>query len=142
SAAANIYTYLSPYGVAFDDIAQAQVLGGDTYTHGLIVDVDIKCDITQLFCREYMADPAVSIAMRYGLRFKTWELILEQIRKSSDVNRYTTMSKENLLNNIRIMRNSYQDRINYLTVAMKVTSSNCFSCKEQPNVPSVQTIFI
>lgn len=113
----------------------------DEYAHGLTLDVSIKCDNEKLFCGQYVEDDAVATTMAHAVQFKAGELLIEEVLKSPDVNRYTTMAREYLWGKRNHFRKEYEDRINYLANSIDVTASNCYVCREQPNTPFFAGIY-
>lgn len=133
--------YVTVSGVQADDATNLQNKITDTYSHGLIMDVEIKCDNEKLFCREYQEEEAVAVAMAYATWYKAGELLIEDVLKQPDVNRYTTMAREYLWGKRNHFRSEYESRINYLGAVVDVTQSNCYICRSQPNQPFYSPIF-
>jgi hypothetical protein len=133
--------YLEVNGVDFDDINNLQNVRTDDYSHGLTLDIVIKCDNQQLFCRQYAEDDAVAVAMAYAVWFKAGELLIEDVLKSPDLNRYTTMDKERLWGKRNHFRAEYDGRIPFLAATIDITDSNCFVCREAINQPFPAGIF-
>jgi hypothetical protein len=114
----------------------------DDYSHGLILDASIRCDNERLFCREFKDDDAVSVTMAWASLYKAGELLIEEVLKSPDVNRYTTMDRTYLWGKRNHFKKNYEDRITYLAAVIDVTASNCYVCREMSNQPFVAGIFI
>lgn len=114
----------------------------DEYSHGLILDASIRCDNERLFCREFKEDDAVSVTMAWASLYKAGELLIEEVLKSPDVNRYTTMDRTYLWGKRNHFKKNYEDRITYLAATIDVTASNCYVCRETANQPFVTGIFI
>lgn len=133
--------YVTVAGVQFDSPTNLQNKLTDQFSHGLIMDVDIKCDNERLFCREYVEDEAVAVAMAYATWYKSGELLIEDVLKQPDVNRYTTMAREYLWGKRNHFRAEYESRINYLGAVIDVFSSNCYVCRTQANEPFFSPIF-
>lgn len=133
--------FLEVKGGQLDDLGNLQAAQVDDYGHGLILDVSIKCDSAKLFCGQYNQDEAVAITMAYAVQFKAGELLIEEVLKSPDLNRYTTMDKERLWGKRNHFRAEYDGRIVYLAEAIDITASNCYVCREQINQPFAAGIF-
>jgi hypothetical protein len=133
--------YLQINGVDFSDLNNLQNALTDDNAHGLILDVTLKCDSEQLFCNQYKEDDAVAVTMAHAVRFKAGELLIEDVLKSPDLNRYTTMDKERLWGKRNHFRAEYQGRIDYLAEAIDITASNCYVCREAVNQPFAAGIF-
>lgn len=134
--------FLDVYGANFSDITNLKAGSFDEYSHGLTLDVSIKCDNEKLFCGNYQEDDAIATTMAHAVRYKAGELLIEDVLKSPDVNRYTTMAREYLWGKRNHFRKEYDDRIIYLANdAIDVTASNCFVCREQTNQPFMSGIY-
>lgn len=133
--------FVNIYGGEIDDINNLQNPNLDSYSHGLILDVAIKCDNEKLFCREYNEDDAIAVAMSRAVWFKAGELLIEDVLKQPDVNRYTTMAREYLWGKRNHFRAEYESRINYMAAVIDVTASNCYVCRETANQPFFAPIF-
>jgi hypothetical protein len=114
----------------------------DEFSHGLILDASIRCDNERLFCREFKEDDAVSVTMAWASLYKAGELLIEEVLKSPDVNRYTTMDRTYLWGKRNHFKKNYEDRITYLAAVIDITASNCYVCREASNQPFVAGIFI
>lgn len=133
--------YVTVWGVQANSATNLADKLTDQYSHGLIMDVEIKCDNEALFCREYKEDDAVSVVMAYCVWYKAGELLIEDVLKQPDVNRYTTMAREYLWGKRNHFRAEYESRLTYLAAAIDVTASNCYVCREQTNQPFITGIY-
>lgn len=133
--------YITVTGVQLNNTSMLNDRLTDQYSHGLILDVEIKCDTEKLFCREYLEDDAVAVTMAYATWYKSGELLIEDVLKQPDVNRYTTMAREYLWGKRNHFRAEYESRVNYLAAVIDVTASNCYVCREQPNQPFFSGIY-
>lgn len=133
--------YVTVYGVQVDDPSNLTDKLTDAFSHGLILDVEIKCDNERIFCREYVEDEAVAVAMAYATWYKSGELLIEDVLKQPDVNRYTTMAREYLWGKRNHFRSEYESRVNYLGAVIDVQASNCYVCRTQTNQPFYSPIF-
>lgn len=113
---------------SLDYLSASQVK--DSYTHGIVIDADIRCIPGDLICREYDRENAVALTMAYATRFKAGEILIEKVMSSPEVNRYTLMNREYLWGKRNHFRKEYESRITYLASVMDVTSSDCFICRD------------
>lgn len=127
--------FLTAQGVQVDDTALLNQAKLDNYSRGLILEVKITCESSKLFCREYSATEAVAVVMSYSTWYKAGELLIEDVMKTPDVNRYTTMAKEYLWGKRNHFRAEYESRLNYLASSLNVTDSNCYVCNQTTNQP-------
>lgn len=133
--------YVKVWGVTVNDPSQLTGKTQDSYSHGIILDVDVRCDTNTLFCREYDENNAVAVAMARAVWYKAGELLIEEVLKSPDVNRYTTMAKEYLWGKRNHFRAEYDQRIIYLSASVDVSASNCYICRDVPNNPAYTGIY-
>lgn len=129
--------YVTVRGAQLDDPNYLNNKITDAYSHGLILDVEIRCDSEQLICREYKADDAVAIVLSYCVYYKAGELLIEEVLKQPDVNRYTMMDKERLWGKRNHYRAEYEWRLTYLSTSINVWDSNCYICNKQTNQPFI-----
>lgn len=102
----------------------------DKYSHGLTLDVDIRCKPGNLICREYDRENAIAVTMAWATMYKAGELLIEAVMNSGEVNRYTMMNREYLWGKRNHFRKEYETRVLYLASVMDVTSSDCFICRD------------
>jgi hypothetical protein len=129
--------YVTARGVQLNDTNYLNEKITDAFSHGLILDVEIRCDGEQLICREYSADDAVAIILGYSVQFKAGELLIEEVLKQPDVTRYTMMDKERLWGKRNHFRAEYEWRLKYLSTSINVWDSNCYVCNKQVNQPFI-----
>lgn len=141
AAKASLYEFVDTYGVELDSIMALNEKKTDSFSHGIILDVDVRCESQRLVCREYDENEAISIAMSRAVWYKAGELLIEDVIKQPDVNRYTTQSREYLWGKRNHFRAEYEARVKYMGAAIDVTQSNCYVCKETANQPFYGGIF-
>lgn len=132
--------YVNARGVQLNNTTTLNDKITDAFSHGLIMDVEIRCDSEQLICREYKADDAVAIVLSYCVYFKAGELLIEEVLKQPDVNRYTMMDKERLWGKRNHYRAEYEWRLTYLSTSINVWDSNCYVCNKTTNQPFISGI--
>lgn len=133
--------YVTVRGVQLNSTSTLNDKITDAFSHGLVLDVEIRCDNEQLICREYKADDAVAVVLAHCVYFKSGELLIEEVLKQPDVNRYTTMDKERLWGKRNHYRAEYESRLLYLSTSINVWDSNCYVCKNTTNQPFIQGIY-
>lgn len=112
-----------------------KVVTSDMYSHGLVLDADLRCDDATLFCRQYDEDSAIATAMSYAVRYKAGELLIEDVLKQPDISRYTTMSREYLWGKRNHFRAEYDARIVWMAAKIDLSDSNCYVCRAVENQP-------
>lgn len=133
--------FVNVAGVGFASTSALNGAATDQWAHGLSLSVSIKCDNETLFCREYREDDAVAVTMAWAQLFKAGELLIEEVIKSPDVTRYTTMAREYLWGKRNHFRKEYETRITYLAETINVDASNCYVCRQNANDPFIAGIF-
>lgn len=101
----------------------------DGFTHGFSLDVTIRCETGNLICREYDENDGIALVTAFALLYKSGELIIENIMNSSEVNRFTMLSREHLWGKRNHFKSEYIKRMSYLTSEIDVSSSDCFICR-------------
>lgn len=111
----------------FTELANATF---DVYTHGLSIDVQIKCETGSVICKEYDENDAIAYLTAYAIMYKAAELVIESVMASSEVNRITLLNKEHLWGKRNHFKKEYGEKIAYLSENIEVSSSNCFICRD------------
>ena len=102
----------------------------DVFTHGISLDVQIKCETGSVICKEYNENDAIAYVTAFAILYKSAELVIENVMNSSEVNRFTMLSREHLWGKRSHFKKEYENRIRYLSENIDVTSSDCFLCRE------------
>lgn len=137
--------YIKSMGVEINstnNLADALV---SKFAQGLILDVTIKCNNAQLICREYDANEAIAVVLAYAVWYKAGELLIEEIQKSPEVNRYTTMNREYLWGKRNHFKAQYESRVNFLGESIDASASSCFVCRSEEfsgKAPIIVTDFV
>lgn len=135
STKSTLYEFVTLQGVELADINNITNKKTDSYSHGIILDVELRCETERLICREYNEEEAISVALSYAVWYKAGELLIEDVMKQPDINRYTTMDREYLWGKRNHFRKEYEIRINYIAATIDVSQSNCYICRESANQP-------
>lgn len=123
-------------GGEMDSMADLTYKSIDNYAHGLVLDVSILCNTGGIFCKEYDNQEAVAVTMAYAVWYRAGELLIEEVLKAPDVNRFTTQGREYLWGKRNHFRKEYEDRLRYLSAVINVQQSNCYVCREITNMPN------
>lgn len=133
---APVNDFIEVTGGELDSMTDLTYKSADNLAHGLVLDVSIACNTGGIFCKEYDGEEAVAVTMAYAVWFRAGELLIEEVLKAPDVNRFTTQGREYLWGKRNHFRSEYQDRIRYLSAVINVGTSNCYVCREVTNMPS------
>lgn len=130
-------SWLNATGIKGQDSQELSSLTTAKEFHGLLLDVDLRCDSTRLICsNEYPLDfesDGRAMQMAYCVRFKAGELLLEAINSSGNINRYTLMNKENLWGKRNHFRAKYEEWIVYLCENTEIINNDCLMCRTNKN---------
>lgn len=121
--------YISADGGEAELFSSLTTASTDIYTHGISLDVSIKCETGTLICREYDENDAVALVTAFAVLYKAGELVIENVLNSGEVNRFTMLRNEHLWGKRNHFRKEYFDRIEYLSKVIDVSSSDCFICR-------------
>lgn len=122
--------YIEVSGGQLDSLDNLNEATKDAYTHGISLNVDIRCVTGDLICREYNNEDAVAVTMAWATMYKTGELLIESVMASKEVNRYTLMNREYLWGKRNHFIKEYESRVHYLADQIDINSSDCFVCKD------------
>lgn len=124
--------YFQMQGTSFTDPSNMVSTGAlDAYTHGVLLDVEIKCETAPLICRELAQSEEIAVSLAQAAIFKTGEITIEEVMKSSEVNRFTLQAKEYNWGKRNHFRAEYATRISFIAGAIDPNNSDCFTCKER-----------
>lgn len=125
-----IAEYMKLEGGEVEDDQMLSTGSKDVYSHGIVLDVDVRCVPGNLICREYDRENAIAVTMAYATMYKAGELLIESVMSSNEINRYTMMNREYLWGKRNHFRKEYETRIQYLASTIDVSSSDCYICRE------------
>lgn len=132
SGADALDSYFKIQGISFTDPADPLGSGSsDEYTHGFILDTEIRCETGPLICRQYFENEEVRLSISQAANFKAGELALEEVMRSSEVNRYTLQKTEYNLGRRSHYSAQYKQRVEFVASAINATASDCFECKQR-----------
>lgn len=124
--------YFIMQGTSFTDPSEMGSTGiEDSYTHGILLDVELKCETQPLICRELAQSEEIAVSLAQAAIFKTGEITIEEVMKSPEVNRYTLQAKEYNWGKRNHFRAEYASRIAFIAGAIDPNNSDCFTCKER-----------
>lgn len=131
--------YIMLTGINGDDISDRENWGTTSYLNGLVLDVEFKCKVNDLICSDDMdfTSNGVAIAMAYALRYKAGFLLIDSILASGQINRYTMMDRERLMQKKNTYNKEYQDRIEWITDEINWKANDCLACKDFDDILKV-----
>lgn len=124
-------SFIKVEGGELDDVNMFGMRNVDsTHSHGILLDVDIRCVPGNLICKEYDRDNAIAVTIANAIRYKTGALTVQKILDSPEINRYTMMNREALYGKRAHFNSQYESRVAYLASVIDVSSSDCFICRD------------
>lgn len=125
-----IGSYIQQFGLEFDDVENLTGGNKDKYMHGFVIDAELVCDSTSIMCGEFDRDEAVAIVLAYAIWYKAGELLIHDVLKSNEVNRYTLQNNQYLWQSKTEFARQYAQRIEYLSEVVDLSNSDCYVCKQ------------
>lgn len=122
--------FLTVQGGEAEMFSEVSTSNFDGYTHGVSLDVQIKCEAGAVICKQYDENDAVSYVTAFAILYKAAEIVMENVKASNEVNRYTLLQGDELRNRRSHFKKEYNDRIKYLSDVIDIASSDCFICRE------------
>jgi hypothetical protein len=108
--------------------------------NGVLLDMEISCDESQVLTANYDASLAMQDTLAYAARFKAAELLIEGIISTTNLNRYVMLDREHLWGKRNHYRKEYTDRLTWLVGAdgIDTSYSACYPCRASRNDPGFQ----
>jgi hypothetical protein len=136
------WNWLNYYGSTKNDLdfMDWDVTGTDNM-NGLIFDVDIKCDVDEVLCRnniDFDSSP-VALPIAEAIRYRSGMELIDLLLSSPELNRETLINRDLLIEYRKeflseYKRIMYYDKDDQTTGAIErgliVTDSDCFKCKD------------
>ena len=124
------------------DLSDLDSITGD-YMYGLTLEVELKCKIAEVWCKDeldFESNP-IARAMALAIRFKSGELFLNDVMLSSNIN-YERLINGEAHNKAReIFAEKYAEMMEYISENVDVYATDCFECKDDLNM-GIKTILI
>lgn len=112
----------------------------DAYSHGLVLDIQLKCDTSNIFCDKFEANNAVAIVLANATLYKAGQILIQKVLSEPSINRYTTMDRDYLMGRASHFEKQFNERMKYLAQKVDLSDSNCYVCRQAPNKPYISTI--
>jgi hypothetical protein len=125
-----LHQYFNPTGYVFDDLAALNLGYTDGWSHGLILDVEARCDSFQFVCKEYDRNDAVAVVLSHAIMYKTGQFLIEAVMKSNEITRYTMMNREYLWGKRANFGAEYDSRMSYIEKVIDPVTTDCFVCRK------------
>lgn len=110
-----------------------ELSASDNFAHGLSLDVEIKCSVSQLVCREFSNQNKIAVSSAWANLYKAGEILIEKVLNSAEISRITMMNREYLYGKRNHFRSEYEKHVAYLSYEINVRDGNCFICAADSN---------
>jgi len=121
-------------GFASSDISDLSELSATTNNlmYGLTLDVEFRCRVNEVFCRDsmdFVANP-LALAIAFAIRYKAGEILLHDILRSTKINRATLVDADQAKEDINFFSQRYTDMLTYIIDSINIKGNDCFECKD------------
>lgn len=122
-------SYVITQGISFLDTSAMNTYTDDKYSHGIVMDVEVNCPTSKIFCREYNNAEEIKEMTKYAIAYKANEMLNERVLASPEVNRFTMQNREYLWGKRNHFRAKYEGLVEFIAARIDITSSDCFECR-------------
>lgn len=131
--------YIMLTGVKGDSIGDRDTWGTSEQLNGIILDVDFRCDTSELICKSELdfVGNEIGITMAYAIRYKAGMNVLEKILASPHPNIYTMTDRERMMGKKNTYTKEYLTRIAYLTEQINYKANDCLTCNNFDDIVKV-----
>lgn len=126
-------------GIVGNDLNDRENWGTTQYNNGIFLDVEFKCSVSDLVCGESMdfENNPIAIAMAWAVRYKAAFYLLDSILASPEINRFTMMDRERLMQKKNTYNQLYQERIEWISGEINYQSNDCLTCDDFNDIVKV-----
>ena len=99
---------------------------------GLTFEVELKCKISEVLCYESLDFESnnLAIAMAVAIQNKAASIMGNWIVNTANLNRFTMINGEQMLENIKAWDKVYIDMVKYIASEADITVNDCLACKD------------
>lgn len=104
--------------------------GGTCLSNGLILDVELICKTEEVVCKDEMDYTGNPLAMSsaFAVRYMAGIKLIESLLGDTELNRYTMMNRETMVNFRAVFLEDYQKEIQYLGEKIDINNNDCLKC--------------
>jgi hypothetical protein len=133
-------SYAMAVGVKGNDLSNRSNWATSNETQGILLDMQFGCDTSKTICNgelDYVNNP-FALSMAWAIRYKADAVLISKILTTGNINRYSLLDGETLVNMMNRFNAEYNDRVfRYLCPQIAKpenvnTYSDCFTCND-PN---------
>lgn len=104
----------------------------NNHLYGLTFNVMLKCKIGEVLCQEQLdfeGNP-LAAAMAIAIQNKAGENLVNWILQSGNLNRFTMINAEQLIEDAKDFKRTYNEMIKYIVESADITQNDCLACKD------------
>ena len=105
--------------------------GASCYMNGLVFDLELKCNIHELFCidaLDFRTDP-LALSIAHAIRIKAAILLANDIF-TSKLNYWNMINREYLANEQKQWEETYKDMLEHIAKKVPLTRNDCWTCDD------------
>jgi len=125
-------------GVNLSDTSVSVRDAADTINgmYGLILDVDFKCKVQDLICKDALdfENNGTALAMAVAVRYKAGVYLSDSILASGNINRYTMTDRERIMGKKNSYEKMYQSTMQWLVDNINYKANDCLACQDFDDV--------
>lgn len=119
-------------GSVGDSIADRENWSNTQYLNGLILDVDFKCKIQDLLCKDALDFDTNenAAAMAEAIQVRSAAYLIDSILASGNINRYTMTDRERLMGKKNSYVSQYGKIVEWLAQNINIGTNDCLACND------------
>jgi len=119
-------------GTSGSTLSDRENWGNTQYLQGLVLDVDFKCKIQDLLCKETIDfDTNENAAtMAAAIQYRAAASLIDSILASGNINRYTMTDRERLMGKKNTYITEYNKRLDFITQNINLGANDCLECND------------
>lgn len=106
--------------------------------NGLTLDVDIKCNQSELICTEEhpfdFEGDGNARELAYAIRLKAAAKVYAAILSSTNINQYTLLNREKMEENMNAWNAEYSQWVEWFCQNINVKNNDCMICRDGKNI--------
>lgn len=124
----NMINFSGAYG---DDIANLANWTENDYSNGLVLDIEIRCNVEATICLMYKASPEWANYLAQAVLYKTAYKIHKTILASNQITQAVMSNAETINANMNDFDAEYWSNIKYIVQNVDIKLTDCYICKNQ-----------
>jgi len=102
------------------------------FMYGLTFEVELKCKIDEVLCYESLdfESNMLARAMAIAIQHKAASILASWVINSGNLNRFTLINTEQMIEDIKKWDKIYSDMITYIATEVDITTNDCLACRD------------